>query len=63
MRHQQHQQLTPVVAILDTNTLVDRILARLLEDEGYDTRGVEARPLDLIDDCSTVWTCCSSPLT
>jgi hypothetical protein len=39
-----HHQQPPTVAILDANTLVDRILARLLEDEGYDTRLLEPYP-------------------
>jgi hypothetical protein len=45
----QHQPIT--VAILGANTLVEDILARLLEEEGYDTRSLEApsyptRPID-----------------
>ena len=43
MRHQHHQQPT-TVAILGANTLFDRILARLLKDEGYVTKLLEAYP-------------------
>ena len=50
MRDHQHQQ-PPTVAILGANTLLDRVLARLLEDEGYDTRLLEASyPTGLIDE-------------
>ena len=42
MRHQHHQP--PTVAILGTNSLIDRILARLLKDEGYDTELLDAYP-------------------
>jgi hypothetical protein len=40
MRHQQ----PTTVAVLGANTLFDRVLARLLEDEGYDTRLLEPYP-------------------
>ena len=49
MRHKNHQQPT-TVAILGSNTLVDRILARLLKEEGYDTKLLEAHPSGLIDE-------------
>ncbi len=48
MNH-QHQRPT-TVAILGANTLLDRILARLLKDEGYDTKRLEASPTGLIDE-------------
>ena len=40
MRHQQ----PTTVAVPGANTLFDRVLARLLEDEGYDTRLLEPYP-------------------
>ncbi len=49
MPHPHHQQ-PPTVAILGANTLLDRVLARLLEDEDYDTRLLEAHPSGLIDE-------------
>jgi hypothetical protein len=45
----QHQQPT-AVAILGANTLLDRVLVRLLKNEGYDTRLLEAPPSGLIDE-------------
>ncbi len=48
MRH-QHQKST-TVAILGANTLLDRILARLLEDEGYDTKLLNVCPTGHIDE-------------
>jgi hypothetical protein len=44
--HPHHQQ-PPTVAILGANTLLDRILALLLKDEGYDTKLLEAYPTGL----------------
>jgi len=44
------RQQPTTVAILGANTLVDRILARLLEHEGYDTRLLQARPMGHIDE-------------
>ena len=41
-----HQKPT-TVAILGANTLFDLILARLLKDEGYDTKLLEAYPTGL----------------
>ena len=40
---------TTVVAILGANTLVEGILARLLEEEGYSTRHLEAYPTGLVE--------------
>jgi hypothetical protein len=44
----QHYQPT-TIAILGTDTLSERILALLLEDEGYDTRHLEAHSSYPID--------------
>ncbi len=41
---------TTTVAILSADTLVEDILARLLECEGYNTRLLEAYPADLVDE-------------
>jgi sugar/nucleoside kinase (ribokinase family) len=46
----QHHQPTTVVAILGTDTLGEDILARLLQQEGYATRLIEAHPTGLVDD-------------
>ena len=46
MPHPHHQQ-PPTVAILGANALLDRILALLLKDEGYDTKLLEAYPTGL----------------
>jgi hypothetical protein len=48
MRHHQHQPTT--VAILGAHTLVEDILARLLEEEGYDARILEAYPTGVVDE-------------
>lgn len=40
---------TTVVAILGANSLVEGILARLLEEEGYDVRHLEAHPTGLVE--------------
>ncbi len=48
MQHQNQQRAR--VAILGANTLLDRILVRLLKDEGYDTKLLEAYPTGLIDE-------------
>ena len=49
MLHHQHQQLA-TVAVLSANTLVDRILARLLKDAGYNTKLLEAYPTGPTDE-------------
>jgi hypothetical protein len=46
----QHHQPTTVVAILGTDTLVEDILARLLREEGYANRLIQAHPTGLVDD-------------
>jgi hypothetical protein len=47
----RHQHLhSHTVAILGAKTLVERILARLLEQEGYDTKLLEAPPKAHIDE-------------
>ncbi len=46
----QHHQPTTVVAILGADTLGEDILARLLQQEGYATRLIEAHPTGLVDD-------------
>jgi hypothetical protein len=46
----QHHQPTTVVAILGADTLGEDILARLLREEGYATRLIEAHPTGLVDD-------------
>ena len=38
------------IAILGANTLFDRILARLLRDEGYDTKLLKAHPSGHLDE-------------
>jgi hypothetical protein len=45
----QHHQPT-TIAILGTDTLGEDILARLLREEGYATRLIEAHPTGLVDD-------------
>ena len=45
MRYQQ-----PTVAVLGDNTLAERILARLLEDEGYDTKLLGPSTTGFIDE-------------
>ncbi len=52
MRQQQEQhQPTTTVAILGLNTMVEGILTRLLEEEGYSTRNLEASyPTALMDE-------------
>ena len=47
---QHHQPTTTVVAILGAVTLGEDILARLLQQEGYATRLIEAHPTGLVDD-------------
>ena len=44
------QRITTVVAILGANTLVEDILARLLEHEGYDVRHLEAHLTGLVEE-------------
>lgn len=48
MAHQEAQDAT-TVAILGSNTLGEQILARLLKEEGYDTRLLQAHPTGRID--------------
>jgi hypothetical protein len=48
IRNQPQQPTT--VALLGANTLVDQILARLLEQEGYNTKLLEAYPTGPIDE-------------
>jgi hypothetical protein len=53
MRHhhqQHHHPATTVVAIRGPNTLVEDILERLLEREGYSARHLEAYPTGLMDE-------------
>ena len=44
------EQPTITVTILGANTLVESILARLLEEEGYDVRHLEVRPTSPVDE-------------
>ena len=48
MQHQNQQRAR--VALLGANTLFDRILVRLLKEEGYDTKLLEAYPTGRIDE-------------
>jgi hypothetical protein len=48
VRHHHHQQPHPTVAILGADTLAEDILAKLLREEGYSTRLLEAHPAGLI---------------
>jgi hypothetical protein len=48
-RHGALHQQPKKVAILGINTLLDRILARLLKREGYDTKLLKAYPTGHID--------------
>ena len=45
----QHLQQPPAIAILGTGSLSEKILARLLRDEGYDTRIVGTQPNGFMD--------------
>jgi len=47
--HPHHQQ-PPTVAILGANALLDRILARLLKDQGYNVKLLEAYPTGCRDE-------------
>jgi hypothetical protein len=46
----QRSSITTTVAILGSNTLAEDILARLLQEEGYDTRLLEAYPTGVVDE-------------
>jgi DNA-binding response OmpR family regulator len=50
MTHPRSSATTAVVAILGTDALVENILARLLEREGYDVRVLGAYPTGLMDE-------------
>jgi DNA-binding response OmpR family regulator len=50
MTHPRSSATTAVVAILGTDALVEDILARLLEREGYDVRVLGAYPTGLMDE-------------